>query len=389
MSRQPSTIHPWDSRPPTKPQDPTYPAPYPREPYTYLPEPRPRATEDAKMKLQKLSVKELEKVPQYAGDSGEQTIAEYWQRLNHLIEAAFEMPQNEYEKRNLKANVLLTKVCDPARTHLDNNLTQDQRKDFREIIKELEKRYEHQRDEYYYKNQLASLPDNGKIPFVELTGKIELLVKNLVKVTMKDMEEGSNTYKTIFETYAKQWVEEKMNKPHLQFIKMQNKNLSYQNLKEEGARMEEVFKNKKSTLMNQVEDLLYGATANPQEKPEACKHYSKPLHAESECWTKFPDKRPRPTRQQDTAPPPANAENRKRQRCDFCGRSGHSIRDCHALAKYSKIANEEREAMARTFCDNCKRHGHETSRCRNRTERPASHDNNQQPTNETNNHNSA
>ena len=81
------------------------------------------------------------------------------------------------------------------------------------------------KDEQFYKNQLSALPTDGKLPFVELAGKIEQLVKSLVKVTMKDIKEGSHTYKTIQETYCKQWIEEKMNKVHLQFIKYQQKDL--------------------------------------------------------------------------------------------------------------------------------------------------------------------
>ena len=341
--------------------------------------PRMKALEDSKQKLQQLSVKELEKVSQYSGEDGRLTISEYWRRLEHLIEAAFEMPEDEDEQRCLKANVLLTKITDPARSHLDSNLGSEQKNDYKEIIKELERRYEYGRDEYYYKNQLASLPGEGKLPFVELVGKIETLAKNLVKVTMKGVEEDSYTYQTVYESYAKQWLEEKMPKPHLQCIKMQTRNLSYQNLKEEGARMEEVFRSRKPTRLNQMEELIYEAVAGePSPKPTAeCKHCKKSGHSEVNCWIKNPEKRPKTPRTPTADPRPSNrnVDEGRRPKCHFCGRTGHVLRDCRQLAKYSKLANEEREKQASLKCDRCKRRGHDASQCRERS--PPSNSNSQ------------
>ena len=325
-----------------------------------------RILENSKRKLQNLAEKEIEKLPQYTGGNASQTIADYYSRLEQLITTSFDKSPFQEEDNILKANILLTKLGDPARSHIENTLSPSQKFDHREIIAELKRRFEYGRDEYFYKNKLRDIPGDGRTDFIELVGNIENLVKNLIRCTSPEVEEGTPTYKTLFETYARGYVEEKMSKTHLTFIKCQNRHLTYQTLKEAGARLDEVNKSGKPTRVNTIESTIFGPDTDKQKNnAPVCKNCKRTGHKENDCWRKYPEKAPKPkptqrftgrlTNQGPPRPEPAT--------CEFCGRRGHQITDCRDLQKYSRICKDEIRSRPPLYCERCKTTGHSTERC--------------------------
>ena len=163
-----------------------------------------------------------------------------------------------------------------------------------------------------------------------------------------------------------------MNQQHLQLIKIQNKDLDYQTLKESGCRMDEVFKNRKSPRHTETNDLLKGLTGDDGTvNKRRCTFCKRTGHEESSCWSKYPEKRPKKENQENkiiptrTRPPQAPED----ATCSFCKRKGHNLEDCRtqkrAAERYSKF-QEERNLL---YCDHCKTRGHVLSRCRKKPEK--------------------
>ena len=359
--------------PPFTPIPGRYPAGAGYSPY------KSRMEEDSRKKLQKISSKEIEKLSQYSGRNTNDMIDEYFTRLDRLIITSFDMPQYPEEVAMLKASILLTKLADPARSHIDNTLSSIQKCDHREIISELKRRFEYGRDEYYYKQKLREIPGDGKHPFVEMVSTVESLVKNMLRYTNPDVLEGTPTHKTLFETYCRGWVEEKMAKAHLTFIKMQNPVINYQTLKEAGARLDDINKTNKPARVNLVNpDSNKPVKVKAKEVTQNCNYCEKPGHQEVNCWRKHPDKAPTKsttsTPMNSTPNLPSGANRLATQinsPCDFCGKIGHRLVDCFQLEKYSKKAKEEQIFKQSLYCSHCKTNGHSTERCR-KIQRPSS-----------------
>ena len=144
-------------------------------------------------------MKRLKKLQPYSGTNEDQNIHDYFVRLEHLIQSSFDIPPDSYEANKLKADILLTKVTEPARAHIDSNLTQAQKEDLHNIIDELQNRFEFSRDETYYQNLLEAIPSNGVLPFVVMMSKNEQLVKKLIQTNTKDIRESSAEYKLLYE----------------------------------------------------------------------------------------------------------------------------------------------------------------------------------------------
>ena len=333
--------------------------------------------EDSRRKIQKISSKELEKLPPYSGSNTNEMIDDYFTRLDRLIITSFDIPQHPEEENLLKASILLTKLADPARSHVDNTLTTTQKCDHREIISELKRRFEYGRDEYYYKQKLREIPGDGKRDFVEMVSTVESMVKNMLKYTNPDVKEGSPTHKTLFETYCRGWVEEKMSKTHLTFIKMQSPKMSYHSLKEAGARLDDINKTNKPVRVNAItSNTNRTEKMKTKEESENCRYCDRKGHQEQDCWKKFPEKIPKknatstPTNQSTRSQAePTRRPDQENTPCDFCGRKGHKLVDCFQLEKYSKKAKEDQAFKMSLHCDHCKVNGHSTERCR-RAPRP-------------------
>ena len=84
-------------------------------------------TLNSRKQLQKLASEEIKKLQPYSGTNEDQNIHDYFVRLEHLIQSSFDIPPDSYEANKLKADILLTKVTEPARAHIDSNLTQTQK----------------------------------------------------------------------------------------------------------------------------------------------------------------------------------------------------------------------------------------------------------------------